>query len=253
MLGADVLMTRVTTQPASVLDERLGQRTAGDPQLAATAVLAIDDLACDREAMARVPARERLARALVGDLGEPVARTTTSELFAREHLGIHTDPMWRVVPSQGALARPLLAPVPISAMVRASLSMELETPANLRAAAERLSRDGRELDAFTAWCEYARHVSATSAKSERTDLQRPTGEHLSDTILRLRAIALGARDLAATPDAVRDLAGMPHAAHDVLAGAERVTIFAGAAGSMTAESRRLLQPMFMRARTATTA
>jgi hypothetical protein len=236
VLGAGVLMTRVTTQPASLLDERLEARNAEGQQLAATAILPIDKLAYDRRAMEGIAAPERLARALVKDgLSEQEARDTSVELFARGQLGVHYHPMWRVLAGEGTLARPLVAPVPISAMVRASLSIDLETPANLRAAAAALAREDRPREAFGAWCEYARHVSDACSPSERAGLQHATGDALADAVLRMRAITLGAREGRA-----------PDGASDRLAGAKRVTIFAGA-GTMTAESETLLAPLLARA------
>jgi hypothetical protein len=237
VLGAGVLMTRVTTQPPSLLDERLEARNAEDAQLAATAILPIDQLAYDRRAMEGIAAPERLARALVKDgLGEREARDASVELFARGELGVHSDPMWRVLAGEGALARPLVAPVPISAMVCASLSIDLETPGNLRAAAAALAREGRPREAFGAWCEYARHVSEACSSSERAELRRATGDPLADTVLQMRAITLGEREARA-----------PAGASDRLAGAKRVTIFAGGAGTMTAESETLLTPLLARA------
>jgi voltage-gated potassium channel Kch len=238
LLGTGVLLTRVTTQPASLLDERLRIRNAEDPQLATTEILPIDELAYDRRAMTEISAPERLVRALEEvDLGEPDARRMSAELFARDRLGIHSDPMWRVVAGEGALARPLVAPVPISAMVRACLSIDLEAPGNLRAAAEALGREGRPREAFTAWCEYARHVTAACPESERAGLRRASGEELADTVLRMRASTLGTGERPADGGA----------ASGVLAGAKRVTIFAGAATAMTATSEGLLRPILLRA------
>jgi len=243
VLGAGVLMTRVTTQPSSLLDARLTARNADDPQLATTEVLPIDKLAYDLQAMETASARRRLARALEGDLGPAAAGELSAELFARAQLGIHSDPMWRVVASESALVRPLLAPVPISAMVSAGLSMVLETPENLRASAAALSREGHEQDAFVAWCEYARHVTAGSPESERAGLRDATGDEVIDTILRMRAMTLGMR----TSTDPRETLGAVGARSDLLAGGKRVTIFAGAADSMSAESEGLLGPMLLRA------
>jgi hypothetical protein len=237
LLGSEVLMTRVTTQPPSLLDERIRERTAADPHLAPTAVRAIDELAYDREAMAGAAAPKRLVRALEADHDPRTARSMSAELFAREHLGVHSDPLWRVVSSERALARPLVAPVPVSAMVSASLSIELESPRNLRTAAEALAREGRSQDALTAWCEYARHVTAASPDEERAGLELATGDELADTILRMRASTLG-------PDPTAIAAGAPRGP---LAGATRVTIFAGAAGSISREAEQLLGPMLRRA------
>jgi hypothetical protein len=238
VLGAGVMMTRVTTQPESLLDERLRIRNAGDPRLAGTEILPIDKLAYDRRAMTGISGPERLVRALEEDgFDERDARRTSTELFARDRLGIHSDPMWRVLASEGTLARPLVAPTPISAMVCARLSIDLETPGNLRAAAEALVREGRSREAFIAWCEYARHVTAASSESERAGLHRASGEELVDTVLRMRVSTLSEGDRAAADGA----------ASGVLSGAKRVTIFAGGASAMTAESEELLRPMLVRA------
>jgi hypothetical protein len=236
-LGDGVLMTRVTTQPESLLDKRLRERTKQNRHLATTEVLEIADLALGHEAIGRVGARERLVRALEHDLGEQRARRQSAELFAREQLGIHSDSTWRVLPSERALLRPLVTPIPVSALVRAGLVINLESPVNLRAAAEILSREGQQHDAFTAWCEYARHVNGASPEQMRAGLGARTGDDVADTILRLRAAMLGAPG---APPA-------PPAGSGVLAGMKHVTIFAGAAATMTSESRSLLEPMLRRA------
>jgi hypothetical protein len=115
----------------------------------------------------------------------------------------------------------LLDPVPLSAVVQAGLRVELARPANLRYAAERLSTAG-STSAFAAWVEYARHVTATSAPQDRQGLARPAGEENAAMLLKLRRAALGDNGA---------LAGMQPDG-SVLAGAARVAIIAGAAGSM---------------------
>jgi hypothetical protein len=232
-LGGRVLMTRVTTQPASVLDERLHERTARNDRLATTEVRAVADLAGDRDAIGHVAARQRLAAALEPDIGAQAARTRATELFARRSLRIHSNPGWRVPPCERVLLSPLLSPVPVSAMVRAGLALDLEAPENLRVAGERLSANGDEHQAVVAWCEYARHVDAASPRAVRDGLLAPTGDPLADEILRMRA---------------HTLAGTVHTpAEGILAGTTRVVILAGAAGSMTGETRSLLQPLLRRA------
>lgn len=232
-LGGRVLMTRVTTQPASVLDERLHERTARNDRLATTEVRAVADLAGDRDAIGHVAARQRLAAALEPEIGAQAARARAAELFARRSLRIHSNAGWRVPPCERVLLSPLVRPVPVSAMVRAGLAVDLEAPENLRAAGERLSADGDEQQAVVAWCEYARHVDAESPQAVREGLLAPAGDPLADEILRMRA---------------QTLAGTGHAPPDgILAGARRVVILAGAAGSMTAETRTLLAPLLRRA------
>jgi hypothetical protein len=245
-LGAQVLMTRVTTQPPSLLDARIQERTAADRRCAETTVRAIDELAYDRDTMAGVAAPERLARALAEEPGEAVARDAGDELFAHGQLGIHSDPMWRVLASEETLARPLIAPVPISALVRAGLSIELRTLANLRAAAEALAREDRPLEAFGAWCEYARLLTATDVHGEPDPTAQAGGEELAAELLRMRALTLGVpagpRPSGCSPKgnpSARTLDPPPA----VLSGAERVAIFAGAACAMTAQCRTLLAEM----------
>ncbi len=271
-LGDRVLMTRVTTQLESVLDVHLEDRTKRSPRLATTDVKSIAELACDSDAMGRLAGSERLGRALLAAInsgqlvppnktdhpaptktsthaaptepGEPpalevptaaeVAKAMSTELFAQHALGLHSDAAWRILPLERALLEPLLEPVPLSAVVRAGLRVDLATPQNLRAAAEKLTVRGRSGEAFVAWCEYARHTIADSPSDVREWLKTPANSRAPDTLLRLRRATLGdARALdALEPDG------------EVLRGAGSVTIFAGAAGSMSpgavAELERLL-------------
>jgi TrkA-N domain/RyR domain len=245
-LGAYVLMTRVTTQRPSLLDARIQERTAADPRRAPTTVRAIDELAYDRDAIAGVAASERLVRALEGELGEPAARAVGTELLARRALGIHSNPMWRVLPSEETLARPLIAPAPISALLSAGLSIELRTAENLRAAAEALAHEQRPLEAFSAWCEYARLLTTAGAPGEPAPAAGApaAGDELADELLRLRTLTLGLP--ASVPNGAT-----PAKAHrerpTALSGARRVAIFAGAADPMTTQCQTLLEGMLSEA------
>jgi len=225
-LGESVLMTRITTQPESVLDERLRERRH---DLAAIDVRAIADLSFDLEAMGRVAARERLLRALVHPpLDESGAEARAAEFFARRGLGIHSDPAWRVSPREIVLLRALVAPVPVSALLRAGLAVNVATAANLRVVAERLTADLRLDDAFTAWCEYARRAPRQALDDALRATDGDGAENLAHAVLRLRSAALESR---------RRTSG----AHS-----RAVAVFAGGADSMTAETRDALRPMLRR-------
>ena len=226
-LGGGVLMTRVTTQPMTVLDRRLRERTESNEQLATASIKEIAALACDPHAMARVAARQRLEVALERDLGAD-ADAAASQLF--ERLSVHSDATWRSPPPERAMLRQLLEPVPISALVDAGLAVDLETPENLRAAAQRLTAAGATVDAFTAWCEYARHVTQTSPEHVLSGLNEPAADKTATEILSLRAqlILRNAR-----PAGKRST---PDARGGVLAGAQRIAIIAGGADTMTRDS-----------------
>ena len=232
-LGGGVLMTRVTTQPESVLDGRLRERTAHSDWLATTDVRALADLACDPGAIARAAARQRLESALERDFPAAQAAGLTAQLFGRRTLRMHSDATWRVPACERVLLEQLLAPAPVSAFVDAGLAVDLEDPENLRHAADGLLRSGQRDAAFMAWCEYVRHLSADSAPALRAGLDALPGDELADAILRLRAAVLEPRREAAPSGP--------------LAGATRVAIFAGGAASMTAEARDLLEPVLRRA------
>jgi len=224
-LGESVLMTRITTQPESVLDERLRERRH---DLAAIDVRAIADLSFDLDAMGRVAARERLIRALVHPpLDKSGAEDRAAKFFAQRDLGIHSDPAWRVSPREIVLLRSLVAPVPVSALLRAGLAVNVATAANLRVVAERLTRDLPD-DAFAAWCEYARRAPPHALDDALGATDGGGVESLAHAVLRLRK---------ATLDSQRRTGG----AHS-----RTVAVFAGAADSMTAETRDALRPILRR-------
>jgi predicted Rossmann-fold nucleotide-binding protein len=111
------------------------------------------------------------------------------------------------------------------------------TPQNLRHAAEELTQRDSPGEAFVAWCEYARHVTLDSPAEVRNGLMKPAHERAADTLLRLRRATLGDADAleGLTPDG------------SLLRGAQRVTIFAGAAGSMSAATAAELELLLGRA------
>jgi hypothetical protein len=219
-LGNGVLMTRVTTQLESVLDQHLQTRTRESEELATTDVQSIADLACDPERMKLLAPRAQLLLALHSEPASVEASELVTALFKRRRaLRIRSDSTWRIVPAEREMLEALADPVPLSAIVRAGLRIDLATPTNLRYVAERLT--GHE--AVAAWCEYARHVTAHSPDEVRKGLSEPAGDVVADRILALRAATLG--------DAAAVQALSPDGSE--LAGAKRVAIFAGPGGSAT--------------------
>ena len=185
-LGGDVEMTRVATQPKSVLDKRLKHRTAASPDLATTKIRDIAVLGSNSEKMS-ADARTRLIHALEKrNLNERQARERTAALLSRKELSVHSDSTWRVLPAERPLLRALVHPVPVSALVEARLAVDLGTPENLRTAAERLSDEGDMFAAFAAWCEYLRHVARESPDEMRTGLALRTADEAAEGLLRLR-------------------------------------------------------------------
>jgi len=142
-------VTRVTTESESVLDERLRARTARHPELAGTDVKSIAELAYDPEQMRMWTGRQQLLRALsrrprdratgAAGVSEPRASELVDQLYARENeLRIRSDPMWRIAPSEQSMLQALAAPVPLSALARAGLRIDLVSATSLRFAAESL-------------------------------------------------------------------------------------------------------------------
>lgn len=269
-LGAGTLMTRVTTQLESVLDDRLKQSTLQSDRLATTDVKSIADLACEPEQMMRLAGRQQLLAALAPEtarganlphaprISREAAAALVTELYEREHeLGIRSDSTWRILPCERAMLEALVAPVPLSALVRAGLRVDLATPGNLRFAALALSKRAADAGAaaaaapedegvgrtaarcahesISAWCEYARHVTA-GTPDVLAELHEPTGDLVVDRLLALRRATLGER---AALDGLQ-----PDGA--LIAGVRRAAIFAGPAGSAsdshTATLLRLLKP-----------
>ncbi len=163
-LGDRVLVTRVTTQPESVLDEHLEERTKRSSSLATTEVKSVARLGCNPKKMTRLSGPQRLADALVErdppgvGLKPEEAHDRSAKLFDRTELELHSDSTWRVLPCERPLLEQLVHPVPVSAVVSAGLTVHLASPQNLLTVARALSGSA---ESFTAWCEYARHVDAS--------------------------------------------------------------------------------------------
>jgi hypothetical protein len=113
---------------------------------------------------------------------------------------------------------------------------DLATSPRLRTAAEQLTTSGSG-DAFAAWCEYARNVTADSAAADRRGLEIPAHDRAVDILLSLRRAVLGDKT------ALRGL----EPDGEALAGSERVAIFAGAAGSMSPAAVTALERILGRA------
>jgi voltage-gated potassium channel Kch len=239
-LGNRARMTRVTTQFENALDAYVEERTAGSRALATTEVKSIADLGARPDEMAELPAVQRLTEALERerepDCADPQAAARARALLHHQELGIRSDTTWRVRPADRPLLAGLLAldpplpGVPPSALLRAGLRVDLDNVRNLLGAAQRLTAAG-DPAALTAWCEYFRHGGGAPVAAVQT----------SDPAVR-RLLALRA-SLAGRPSELSDL----DTDVGVLAGATRVTIVAGAAGSMSAPGARLLEPLLDRA------
>ncbi len=220
-LGNDVLMTRVTTELESVLDIHLEERTGASDQLASTEVKSIAVLACEPDKMKRLSAHDETLAKLYG---------------RRRELEIRSDSAWRILPCERAMLEALTDDVPLSAVVRARLRINLGTPGNLRFAASKLSARaaGQQMhEAICAWCEYVRSASASAPGGLRASAY----EVVADRILLLARAALGERDVLddLEPDGT------------ILADAARIAIFAGPAGSdhdgrRVVELLRLVKP-----------
>ena len=217
-------MTRVNAQLESALDAHLEERTMRSDELATTSVKLLADLACRPTVMGRLEGPHRLADALArGSSSSNGPAGLSAELYERANtLGLRSDSAWRVRPCERPLLQALLYPVPLSAVVRAGLKVELARPTNLRYAAERLSATGSPA-AFTAWCEYVRHVAIDD---DQAGLATPLPDENANDLLKLRRAVLGDRQA---------LAGL-HPRGSVLEGAGRVAIIAGAAGSLHASA-----------------
>jgi voltage-gated potassium channel Kch len=242
VLGGDIRLTRVTTQLQSVLDEHLEQRTANDDELATTEVKSIAELACKPERMSRTGLR-RLTHALAAHDDRDAAGAARQARALYEHrvqLGLRTDRNWRFRSCEQPILSALLEaqaasdsgdpPVPLSALVRAELRVELASAPNLLAAAQVLSRKGPY--AFATWCEYVRRASLDSLRG----LTHAPDECVH-RLLHLKRATLGDHE------AIEQLPPGP----PVLNEAERITIFAGAAGTMPDETCRQLHDLLARA------
>jgi hypothetical protein len=217
-LGGAARTTRVTGQSESALDAHLEERTMRNDDLATTSVRSLADLACRPSVMSRLEGRQRLADALARDSSP---RAPGDELVAQlyeraEALGIRSDSAWRIRSSERPMVRALLDPVPLSAVVRAGLRVELARPDNLRRAAQRLSVTGPP-EVFAAWCEYVRALGRSPTTEQLVSLSMPTGDEDADVLVALRRAVLG--DVEALADLPPD--------GSLLRGAPRVAIIAG--------------------------
>jgi voltage-gated potassium channel Kch len=241
-LGGDTLVTRVSTVAPNALDEHVERHTADSDALATTRVESIAELGSDPARIQELSARQRLRQALDATPGADSAESArqAEAILGRRELAVRADLTWRIRPVERPVLQALLeldppAPrpaVPLSAMLRAGLRFALDPPENLLTAARRLTAIG-DPAAFAAWCE---HVRRTPDDDPRRHV--PTGDRTVDELLAL--VAAG-REGAVT--AIAD--GGPGAA--VLARARHITIFAGAAGSMPAATRRALSALLDRA------
>ena len=191
-LGGSARTTRVTGQPQSALDAHLEERTRRSDDLATTSVRSLADLACRPSVMSRLEGRQRLADALARNSSSSApSDELAAQLYERaQALGMRSDSAWRIQPSERAMVRALLDPVPLSAVIRAGLRVELARPGNLRYAAERLSASGGP-QAFAAWCEYVRHLAHLSTTEQVVNLNMPTGDEDADVLMALRRAVLG--------------------------------------------------------------
>ncbi|MGI9184755.1 MAG: NAD-binding protein [Solirubrobacteraceae bacterium] len=253
-LGAKTRMTRVTTQFENELDAYVEERTARSPALATTEVKSIADLGARPERMAERPGVQRLIEALErdrelrhggvpkagaeagagagADRSDPVARARA--VFARPEIKVRSGTTWRIRPAERRLLDALLdlgaelEAVPVSAIMRAGLQIDLDSAPGRLLAARRLTERG-DPAALTAWCEYLRLVPAGGGAAGEQTVADPA-------VARLIALA------AAVSGDRRALLTLPPEG-TALAGASRVAIFAGAAGSMTALTSRELEPL----------
>jgi hypothetical protein len=243
-LGGDMHMTRVSTELASVLDRRLEHRTAASDELATTHVRPISELASELETMGRLSGVMRLTDALKSEGGadEQAAQQRAEALYEhREQLGLRSEVNWRMRDCERPLLEALLKAqvkspadaVPLSALVRAGLRVELADAENLAAAARVLSAEDSP-DAFAAWCEFARRAELDSLP-ERKSSKPPKDP--AEILLSLRRASLGDKK------AIKHL----ETGDSPLKGAKRVAIFAGAAGTMSEDEMKDLRKLLERA------
>ena len=259
-LGATARVTRVTTQFENALDAYVEERTAGSHALAPTEVKSIADLGARPEQMSERQNVQRLIEALERDRHHrstgtvrsltdasppppaPDAAAQARAVLGRPDLRIRSDTTWRVRPAERPLLNamldlgPQLQPVPLSAILRAGLRVDLDSAPSLLSAAHRLSEQG-DPAALTAWCEYLR-LTRSDPDQRAADLaaMQEVGTSSDPRVQRLIALAAAVAG---------DRAGLGTSEPDgaVLADAARVTIFGGAADAMTAQSRRELEPL----------
>lgn len=242
MLGNEVLMTRVTMQPENVLDLHLEHRTHASDHLASTDVVPIADLASDRDEMQLVSGSDRLTKALSDQGLKPErAKQEADALYRRRELGVHSDSNWRIVEAERPMLEALLSPVPLSALVAAGLKVNLGTLENLRLAAQQLTENGSPAT-FDAWCEYARRLVPAPLETVLAVLGDRSRQGDLETLLALRAHTLSTPKAPDAPDALDGIDADP----ELLAGARRIAIFAGAAGSMSPIAVRELERLLER-------
>ena len=241
-LEAQVPLTRVTALLTSQLDEHIKMHTAN------VEVHQLATLGCSRQAMGRISKHERLIDALerLGLEKSQAWKQANDALEDGHQPVIRTDSVWRVTPSELALVQPLVDPVPVSALVRARLAVDLNSAEVLHMAANRLApalaAPGRAegLSAFAAWCEFVRCARSQRDKDRevvRRELPRSTGHEIPDEILRLALASLGERSAV---DA-RSVTANP------LLGARKVLILAGGAKEMAPHTVRAMSEILRRA------
>jgi TrkA-N domain/RyR domain len=251
-LGGGRLVTRVSTVAPNALDDHVERHTASSDALATTSIESIAELGSHREGdgepddlrFRRLSGLERLKRELGGLPGSDPAEVDrrARAILGRRPLRVRADRTWRIRPVERPLLQALLElepsaagldaarpRVPLSAMLRAGLRFELDSPENLLTAAQRLSATG-DPAAFAAWCEYIRRGDDDPRR------HAPTGDEAADRLL----------DLAG---ALREHPGLAPAdgpVEGMLAAAAHITIFAGAAGSMPSPARGSLAGLLQR-------
>jgi TrkA-N domain/RyR domain len=250
-LGGGRFVTRVSTVAPNALDDHVEHHTKNSDALATTKVESIaelgsdprrkdDDDTSDERRFRRLSGLERLKRELDRRPGSDPDESDrrARAILSQRALRVRADRTWRIRPVEQPLLQALLdlepptaAPwVPLSAMLRAGLRFELDSPENLLTAAQRLTATG-EPAAFTAWCEYVR-------RGDDDDPRRhvPTGDEAADQLLGLAARLRAGPAVAQSHGPVEQR----------LAGAAHITIFAGAAGSMPAATRQSLSALLER-------
>ena len=251
-LGGGRLVTRVSTVAPNALDDHVERHTASSDALATTSIESIAELGSHREGdgesdelrFRRLSGLERLKRELGGLPGSDPTEVDrrARAILGRRTLRVRADRTWRIRPVERPLLQALLElepsaagldaagpRVPLSAMLRAGLRFELDSPENLLTAAQRLSATS-DPAAFAAWCEYVRRGDDDPRR------HAPTGDEAADRLL----------DLAG---ALREHPGFAPAdgpVEPMLAAAAHITIFAGAAGSMPSAARGSLAALLQR-------
>jgi hypothetical protein len=240
-LGVDVPLVRIAALPESQLDEHIKRRATEDPQLANIEVVQLAALGSSLEGMSGISKQMRLTKALENlGIDHHRARQQATEAFEVGRLpALRTDSAWRITPSELALIQPLVRPVPVSALVRARLAVDLDSAETLGLAASSLSSalenfDGpHALDAFSAWCEYLRAVRELRHKdpdSAETELHSAAAQTAPEAILRLGRAALGDRSTS----------GLLLAEGTPLDGKREVVILAGGADGMSRSTARAM-------------